>query len=149
MESFLESNIEVIKAKVPVEDQADLDLVKLGNLLPWSNDAVRGYSVFCYTEQLDQSLGSYLNFELGKWCSREMHCLKGGMHSLPKAFFKEEGLSTDDIDYKKQVFEINYWYQDEYPLKDLVEVSCYSSNGAPSVYNAKVREISKLNIEYK
>ncbi|XP_046860962.1 L-amino acid oxidase bordonein-L-like [Xenia sp. Carnegie-2017] len=142
LERFLKSNIDVIKAKVPVEDQAHLDLVKLGNLLPWSNDAVRGYSVFCYTEQLDQSLVSYLDFELGKWYSHEMHCLKGGMHSLPKSFFNDEGLSTDDIEYKKHVFEINYWYQDEYPLKDLVEVSCYSSNVALNVYNAKAVIVS-------
>ncbi|XP_046860964.1 probable polyamine oxidase 4 [Xenia sp. Carnegie-2017] len=85
VESFLESNINVIKAKVSVKDQKDLDAIKLENLLPWSNDAVRGLSVFCYVSDLEQSLVHFPSFKLGKWASGEMHCLKGGMHNLPKA----------------------------------------------------------------
>ena len=138
VESFLESNINTIKAKVSVEDQKDLDLVKLENLLPWSNDAVRGFSVFCYVPEIEQSLDHFLSFKLGKWSSGKMHCLKGGMHNLPKAFLKNEILSKDDIEYKKQVYEIDYGYQKKYPLKDVVEVSCYSINDAPCVYKAKV-----------
>ena len=45
MENFLESTIDVIKAKVSIQEQEDLDLIKLESLLPWSSDAVQGFSV--------------------------------------------------------------------------------------------------------
>ena len=72
-----------------------------------------------------------------------MHCLKGGMHNLPKSFFNSGILNTDDIEYKKQVYEINYWCKDDCPLKDFVEVSCYSNSGASSVYKGKVSLINR------
>ena len=65
LESFLESNIEVIKAKVPSIDHKNIDLETLGQLLPWTNDALRGYSVSTYTIQLDVSLVEYLRDQLG------------------------------------------------------------------------------------
>ncbi|XP_046855756.1 uncharacterized protein LOC124448823 [Xenia sp. Carnegie-2017] len=45
VENFLESTIDVIKAKVSIQEQEDLDLIKLESLLPWSSDAVQGFSV--------------------------------------------------------------------------------------------------------
>ena len=69
LESFLESSIDVIRAKISKADRADLNEKKLSNLLPWSNDALRGFSVFSYTEPLDQSLVQYVRDQLGKWTS--------------------------------------------------------------------------------
>lgn len=128
LESFLESNIEVIKAKIPTEDQADLDVTTLGKLLPWSNDAVRGYSVSSYTEQLDQSLVQYLRDQLGNWWSENMHTLKGGMHSLPRAFFNDKfllKLGYGDVAFKRQVSKITYESSPSSPKSDYVEVTCY------------------------
>ncbi|CAB3989223.1 Hypothetical predicted protein [Paramuricea clavata] len=56
LESFLESNIDAIKAKVPEDSRQDLDMATLAKLLPWSNDAVRGYAVFTYIPFLHNSL---------------------------------------------------------------------------------------------
>ncbi|XP_028416664.1 uncharacterized protein LOC114540733 [Dendronephthya gigantea] len=101
----------------------------LGKLLPWSNDAVRGYSVFTYTQQLDQSLVEYLRDQLGNWWSADMHTLVGGMHSLPEAFFKckEHPLVTDDIQKQKQVYKICYYSSPSQPNNDYVIVSCYAN----------------------
>ena len=74
LESFLQSTVDVIKAKVP-EDQWPSDMGVLEKLLLWDNNALRGYSVFTYTEQLDQSLVQYLRDDLGKWWSPNMHTL--------------------------------------------------------------------------
>lgn len=145
LESFLESNIDVIKAKIPAEDQKDLKVTTLGNLLPWSNDAVRGFSVSSYTEQLDQSLVQYLRDQLGKWWSQNMHTLKGGMHSLPEAFFKSElsPLLLEDVAFNRQVSKIAYKSCPSSPLFDYVEVSCYpiQSKTEPCTFKGRVSSI--------
>ena len=139
LESFLESNIGVIRAKISEANREDLDEETLGNLLPWSNDAVRGYSVFSYTEQLDQSLVQYLRDQLGKWWSVTMHTLVGGMHSLPEAFFGSDGLDDTDVAYNKQVSKISYYSLPCKPNCDYVEVTCYSHSIEPEcTYKARV-----------
>ena len=139
LESFLESNIEVIRAKIPEADRVDLNEEKLSNLLPWSNDALRGYSVFSYTEQLDQSLVQYLRDQLGKWWSANMHTLVGGMHSLPDAFFGPNGLEANDVAFKKQVSKISYSSVSCEPNNDFVQITCYSNNiESESTYTAQV-----------
>ncbi|XP_046845957.1 L-amino-acid oxidase-like isoform X2 [Xenia sp. Carnegie-2017] len=132
LESFLESNLEAILAKVKGCDRDDLDLITLGNLLPWSNDALRGYSVSSYTEQLDQSLVQYLRDQLGGWWSENMHCLIGGMETLPKAFFSdnEEDNKLDkntDIALNQQVSKIAYTFYKDDPNMDSVTITCYSA----------------------
>lgn len=128
LESFLESNIDVIRAKIPEADRADLNEEKLSNLLPWSNDALRGYSVFSYTEQLDQSLVQYLRDQLGQWWSANMHTLVGGMHSLPNAFFGPNSLDANDVAYKKQVSKISYASEFSQPNNDFVKITCYPND---------------------
>ncbi|XP_028414056.1 uncharacterized protein LOC114537118 [Dendronephthya gigantea] len=129
LESFLESNKDVICAKLTKDDQDCLDVTMLGKLLPWSNDALRGYSVYSYTEQLDQSLVQYLRDQLGNWWSRDMHTIVGGMHSLPEAFFtcEKDPLVSDDIEMKKQVYKIRYYSSPCQPNDDYVIVSCYAN----------------------
>ena len=147
LESFLESNIDVIKAKIPAKDQEDLDVTTLGKLLPWSNDAVRGFSVSSYTEQLDQSLVQYLRDQLGKWWSPYMHTLQGGMHSLPEAFFNSESspLCLEHVAFKRHVSKVAYKSCPSSPLLDYVEVSCYpiQSETEPCVFKGRVSSIDK------
>ncbi|XP_028415554.1 uncharacterized protein LOC114538711 [Dendronephthya gigantea] len=136
LESFLESSKEVICAKLTNDDKDNLDVTMLGKLLPWSNDAVRGYSVFTYTQQLDQSLVEYLRDQLGNWWSADMHTLVGGMHSLPEAFFKckEHPLTTNDIEIKKQVYKIRYYSSPSQPNGDYVKVYCYANPPAAETH---------------
>ena len=147
LESFLESNIDVIKAKIPAKDQEDLDVTTLGKLLPWSNDAVRGFSVSSYTEQLDQSLVQYLRDQLGKWWSPYMHTLQGGMHSLPEAFFNSESspLCLEHVAFKRHVSKVAYKSCPSSPLLDYVEVSCYpiQSETEPYILKGRVSSIDK------
>ena len=139
LESFLESNIGVIRAKFSDLERQDLDEETLGNLLPWSNDAVRGYSVSTYTEQLDQSLVQYLRDQLGQWWSENMHTLVGGMHSLPEAFFGSDKLdAAEDIAFKKQVSKITYSSVPSQPNDDFVKVTCYPNDTeSESTYTAR------------
>ena len=136
LESFLESNIDVIRAKISVEKRLGLDEKTLGNLLPWSNDAVRGFSVSSYTEQLDQSLVQYLRDQLGMWWSENMHTLVGGMHSLPEKFVGE---GVPDISFKKQVSKISYFSSLSKPNEDFVKVTCYANDKEQLESNYKAR----------
>ncbi|CAB3988642.1 flavin monoamine oxidase family [Paramuricea clavata] len=128
LESFLRSNIDVIYAKVPEECRQDLDVDTLAKLLPWSNDAVRGYAVFTYTPFLDNSLVQYLRDQLGHWWSPDMHCLVGGMHSLADGFFSDDVLKTDDLVKHAQAFKFSYYSVPWRPKDDWVKVSCYAKN---------------------
>ena len=145
MESFFESNFEVIKAKLPDLTAKELKrLSVLEDLLPWSNDALRGYSVSSYTEQLDQSLVQYLRDQLGVWWSKDMHTLVGGMHSLPAAFFGSDCLTDNDIHLNQQVSKICYHFDDKEPSdKDHVTVTCYDGDKGVKTYQARVSYITK------
>ena len=137
---FLESSIDVIRGKIPEADRADLNEKKLSNLLPWSNDALRGFSVFSYTEPLDQSLVQYVRDQLGKWTSDNMHTLLGGMHSLPNSFLGPNGLDAEaDVEFNKPVSKISYLSISSKPNNDFVKVTCYFNNIEPeSNYTARV-----------
>jgi hypothetical protein len=128
LESFFRSNIDVIYAKVPKEDRQDLDVDSLAKLLPWSNDAVRGYAVFTYTPFLDNSFVQYLRDQLGHWWSADMHCLVGGMHSLADGFFSDDVLKTDDLVKHAQAFKFSYYSVPSRPNDDWVKVSCYAKS---------------------
>ena len=145
LESFLESNIDVIKAKVPEDSRQDLDMATLAKLLPWSNDAVRGYAVFTYIPFLHNSLTKYLRVQLGHWWSADMHCLVGGMHSLADGFFSDDVLKTDDLVKHAQAFKLSYYSVPSRPNDDWVNVSCYGkSDQSLPVYTYTAR-VSLLN----
>ena len=40
---------------------------KLDKLIPWPEEAMKAFSVFSYTEQLDQCLVQYLRDQLAEW----------------------------------------------------------------------------------
>lgn len=61
-------------------------LQELKKYLPWTDAAITAYSVFSYTEQLDQSLVQYLRDQLGQWWAPNMHRIVGGTSLLPEAF---------------------------------------------------------------
>ena len=83
-DAFLRSTYENIRSVVNVQDEKDLDPLK--SLLPWPEEAIHAYSVYNYTEQLDQSVVQLLRDDLGQWWSPNMHHIKGGMSKLPEAF---------------------------------------------------------------
>lgn len=95
LDGFLQSTYEAVMTKVEKkvrEENYKIPLTSLKELkkyLPWPDAAITAYSVFTYTEQLDQSLVQYLRDQLGQWWSPNMHCIKGGMSLLPDAFTKK------------------------------------------------------------
>ncbi|XP_015754348.1 PREDICTED: L-amino-acid oxidase-like [Acropora digitifera] len=100
--------------------------------LPWPNSAVTAYSVFFYTEQLDQSLVQYLRDQLGRWWSDKMHCIKDGMYQLPEAFTKRNRYGwNEDVWLQKKiklnhtVKKIKYTFDWDEPSKNCVKVMAY------------------------
>ena len=87
--SFLKSNIVTTVTQLLDRDyQEEISCSDLNKLVPWPDEAVAAYSVYTYTEQLDQSLVQYLRDDLGIWWSANMHHIDGGMSKFPEAFTK-------------------------------------------------------------
>ena len=110
-------------------------LQDLKKYLPWPDAAITAYSVFSYTEQLDQSLVQYLRDQLGKWFTSNMHCIQGGMSLLPEAFTEPNkgGWNSkvhlyQKIEFNRTVREITYTFHLEEPDKNHVVVKGYFSN---------------------
>lgn len=142
LDNFLQSTYEAVMTKVRkrVELKSSLlrfetihkQLKDLKKYLPWPNSAVTAYSVFSYTEQLDQSLVQYLRDQLGQWWSDKMHCIKGGMYQLPEAFTKRNRYGwNEDVWLQKKiklnhtVKEIKYTFDWDEPSKNCVKVMAY------------------------
>ena len=88
--SFLQNTKDGVQGLLDCDHQLSKDVAdKLDKLIPWPNAAVKAYSVYTYTEQLDQSLVQYLRDDLGNWWSKKMHRIEGGTYLLPKAFAQE------------------------------------------------------------
>ena len=83
-------------------------LKDLKKYLPWPNSAVTAYSVFSYTEQVDQSLVQYLRDQLGQWWSDKMHCIKGGMYQLPEAFTKRNRYGWNEDVWLQKKIKLNH-----------------------------------------
>jgi hypothetical protein len=145
LESFLKSNIDVIKAKVPEKSRRDLDMATLAKLLPWSNDAVRGYSVFTFIPFLDNYFVQYLRVHLDHYFSPDMHCLVGGMHSLADGFFSDDVLNTEDLVKHAQAFKFSYYSVPCRPNDDWVKVSCYAKSDQSIPDNTYTARVSLLN----
>ena len=141
LDGFLQSTYEAVLTKVKItvfEIDKSIPLIKLGDLkdyLPWPDAAITAYSVFSYTEQLDQSLVQYLRDQLGQWWSPHMHCIKGGMSLLPEAFTKKhnggwnpEVFLHDKIHFNRTVKEIIYKFDVGNTENNHVVVKGYFSN---------------------
>ena len=128
----------VQKEKQTLKSQAAdclTNLEELKKYLPWPDAAITAYSVFSYTEQLDQSLVQYLRDQLGNWWSPDMHCIKDGMFQLPEAFTKKdnggwnpETFLYDKIYFNRTVKEIIYKFDEDDTKKNRVVVKGYFSN---------------------
>ncbi|XP_068742995.1 putative L-amino-acid oxidase YobN [Montipora capricornis] len=145
LDNFLQSTYEIIMLKVKGTvtskkisisyEKMKTQLEDLDKYLPWPRSAVTAYSVFSYTEQLDQSLVQYLRDQLGDWWSKNMHRIKNGMYQLPEAFANENtnGWNKDvilrnKIQFKHTVNEIEYTFHRDEPSKNRVKVKAYDKN---------------------
>lgn len=141
LDGFLQSTYEAVMTKVEKkvrEENYKIPLTSLKELkkyLPWPDAAITAYSVFTYTEQLDQSLVQYLRDQLGQWWSPNMHCIKGGMSLLPDAFTKKDNggwnpdvCLHDKIHFNRTVKEICYRFYDNDTENNRVVVKGYFSN---------------------
>ena len=95
----------------------------LGDFIPWPEEAITAWTIYNYTEQLDQSLVQYLRDELGDWWSPKMHHIDGGMSKLPQAFYEK---LKQDITFNVTVTGIKYTATTKDDVK--VEVTGYYSN---------------------
>ena len=126
----------VLKNKQTLKSQVCLaNLEQLKKYLPWPEAAITAYSVFSYTEQLDQSLVQYLRDQLGQLWSSDMHCIKGGMFLLPEAFTKKDNggwnpdvFLHDKIHFNRTVKEIIYKFDEDDTENNHVVVKGYFSN---------------------
>ena len=145
LDGFLQSTYEAVMTKVKknvqkekqtLNSQACLtNLEELKKYLPWPEAAITAYSVFSYTQQLDQSLVQYLREQLGQWWSPDMHRIEGGMFLLPEAFTKKDNggwnpevFLHDKIHFNRTVKEIIYKFHEDDPDKNHVKVKGYFSN---------------------
>lgn len=138
LDGFLKSNYDAVKTKFSAKALtiSPNSLEDLKKYLPWPDAAITAYSVFNYTEQLDQSLVQYLRDQLGQWWSPHMHCIQGGMSLLPEAFTEpNEGRGWNPnvhlhqkIDFNRTVKEIVYTFHESKPEENHVVVKGYFSN---------------------
>ena len=156
--------MEEIKLKLDKEYQNDIDIdwETLEKLVPWPEAAITAFSVYNYTEQLDQSLVQYLRDELGEWWSSDMHHINGGMYQLPEKFTKpnEDGWNHDvhleeDIIFNVTVNEIEYTSTEE--QKHVTVKGYFTSSGQPCTFDGDavivttplhiIRQIKIVNTE--
>ena len=115
---------------------------KLHALIPWPDAAIKAYSVYSYTEQLDQSLVQYLRDDLGNWWSHEMHHIVEGTSKLPQAFVKERVSTWPDhakinlkekVTFHVRVDEIAYAAEnhDDFQSQKVTVRGKYVSTGRP------------------
>lgn len=111
-ESFLRSTVKGIKSQLEPnyltpEESKYLD--GLSQYIPWPDQAINAYTVFTYTSNLDVSLVSMLQEDMGHWWSNDMHSLKGGLSALPIAFADPtKGDMEKDIVYNRTVTKVEY-----------------------------------------
>ena len=105
LNGYLRSTAEEVRNKLDKDYQSDIEWEDLDKLIPWPEEAITAYSVYNYTEQLDQCLVQYLRDELGKWWSNNMHHIEGGMSKLPESFYD---LLKENIQFNVTVNAIEY-----------------------------------------
>ncbi len=129
LNGIMRSTVNQIKETLDTDYLADNPLNEelLEKLLPWPEIAIVAFSVFNYTEQLDQSLVLYLRDELGLWWSDNMHHIEGGMERLPQALLTrdENGVTlANKVVYNVTVQKIEYKYDG---TADATKVIAYHS----------------------
>ena len=137
--SFLQSTRDTVLQLLDTEHQlSSEESEKLSKLIPWPEEAMKAYSVYCYTENLDQSLVQYLREQLAPTWSNTMHHIEGGFSMLPEAFIKQRKLPNwesslihlgEKITFDSAVEEIEYEALDHDDLQtQTVTVKGYHTN---------------------
>ena len=131
LNGYLRSTAAEVRSKLDEDYRRDIIWNHLDKLIPWPEEAITAYSVYNYTEQLDQCLVQFLRHELGEWSSDDMHCIDGGMSKLPECFYD---LLKEDITFNITVNEIEYTAT----TKDDVHVKVkgyFSTSGQPCCFD--------------
>ena len=147
LSSFLHNTRNGVIELLDTEHQlSDVESNKLDKLLPWPEEAVKAYTVFSYTTQLDISLVIFLRDQVGVWWSPHMHRIDGGMSILTESFIEKRSLPhwkigsihlQEKITYNSTVNEIEYVVDDhDDPNTQTVTVKgYYTSSGQPFKVN--------------
>ena len=91
MDTFLRSKYEFLVESVQYATKKELEPLK--DLLPWPEAALNAYSVYNYICEMDDSMLTFLRYDLSHIWAPHMHCIRGGMSKLPNSFLKE---TTDE-----------------------------------------------------
>ena len=158
MISFLQSTRDTVLQLLDVDHQlSSEDSEKLSKLIPWPEAAMKAYSVYSYTETLDQSLVQYLRDQLAKWWSNSMHHIEGGTAMLSEAFIKRRELPNwksgsihlkEKIMFDATVDEIEYGAVDHDDIKTqtvTIKGHCTSSRQPFEVHGDAVIITSPLH----
>lgn len=110
---LMRSNLTIIQQTLDADYwdmiSGTIDQTALTDLLPWPEIAIKAFSIFNYTEQLDQCLVQYLRDELGSWWSDNMHHIDGGMYRLTEKFLHNDVHALEGlITYNFTVTEVEY-----------------------------------------
>ena len=133
LNGFLRSEKNAIVGTLSDDYKKEIEKSDLGDYIPWPEEAITAYSVYNYTEQLDQSLVQFLRDELGNWWSDNMHHIDGGMSKLPEKFYEN---LHQEITFNVTVNEIQYKAT---PTDMEVKVSgYYSTSGQPCEFSGNV-----------
>lgn len=130
LNGFLRSTASEVVSKLD-DDYTDIDVTTLNTLIPWPEEAITAYSIYNYTEQLDQSLVQFLRDELGEWWSSDMHHIDGGMSKLPECFYD---LLKEHITFNVTVKGIEYTATSEDDLHAKV-TGYFSTSGQPCEFH--------------
>jgi len=142
LESFLRNTRDGVFQLLDKDHQLSAkESTKLNELIPWPEEAITAYSVFSYTEQLDQSLVQYLREQLGHWWSDDMHQIDGGSSRLSEAFTKKKCLNDwkktvhieEKITFNATVDEVIYEAEDQHDPRSwrITVKGYYTSSGRP------------------
>ena len=148
---FLRSHKSEVLSKLAAHGKFHDEIEKsdLENFIPWPEEAITAYSVFQYTEQLDQSLVQYLRDELGHWWSDDMHRIEGGMSKLPESFYEE---LKEDITFNVTVKEIRFQAEGEDPKVTVcgyysTSRRCCKFEGEAVIVTTPIHLIRQMKIE--
>ena len=141
--SFLQSTRDAVIKLLDVNHQLrSEESEKLDKLIPWPEEAMKAYSVYSYTENLDQSFVQYLRDQLAKWWSGNMHHIEGGTATLPEAFIKQRKLPNwkpgsicleEKIVFNATVDEIEYraFDHDDFHTQSVVVKGFHTNSAQP------------------
>ena len=136
---LMRSNIVALSSLLKGDYRDEILDSDINQLIPWPEKAISAFSVYIYTEQLDQSLVQYLRDDLGHWWSNNMHHIVGGMSKLPQAFteknthgWNKNVFLFDNICFNSTVNDIEFTApKGQYHKNHVVVSGYYTTSGQP------------------